>query len=291
MEFLIALLLFVILAIVLYQLMPIHSSYWVKSLGDTLSGQRVTKPLPFWRGLLTALGPVVRFTPLGWTRVLEGQLYWTQLAGKLTGWALPEIVALHLTLAAAGFVVGMMADLKAALLFMFLFPFVFNRVWLAVPARTAQRRFGAELPEFVSLLAAEVAADIALSEALVRLSNGSGLCAAWFRQVINTCGMGELFTEGSREGAIRKEALLSGDSDLIGLATSLDNVKRRGTGARELLAQIAESTASNYATAASQRAERVGTEVLFIVMLFFFIPAIIVLLVVTGLAIFNGGMI
>lgn len=275
-----------------YQLWPLPSGYWGKSLGDTLAPQSGVPDMPFWRGLLTALGPVVKYTPLGWAKAIESQLYWAQLAGKWGGWALPEVIALHLALAGAGAVIGgvVAADMTLALAASIALPFLLNTIYLRSPGRRARRQLAAELPEFVSLLAAEVGADTTMSEAIVRLSRGPGVCALWFRRALSLRGVGGLFTEGGAEGALREEARRSGDSDLIGLATSLDNAKRRGTGIRELLAQIATSTASRYIGEATMRAEKVGSEIILPMIFFFFFPYIVIILLVMAAPILNGGL-
>ncbi len=292
MEILIALLTALTGGLVAYQLWPLPSGYWGRQLGNTLFTSTPDRELPFWRGLLTAIRPVVRYTPLGWTRAIESQLYWSQLIGKWIDWALPEVVAMHIAVGGFGLVLGGLigGDITLALAAMVAMPFLLNLIYLTAPARRARRQLSAELPEFVSLLAAEVGADTTLSEALVRLSRGPGICAVWFRRVLALKGVGGLFTEGNIEGALREEALRSGDPNLIGLATSLDGVKRRGTGTRELLTQIATSTASSYIGEAQVRAEKVGSEIILPMIFFFFFPYIVVILLVMAAPIFSGGL-
>jgi Flp pilus assembly protein TadB len=292
MESLIALLIALTAGMVTYKVWPLPSGYWGKSLGDTLASDAPVPELPFWRGLLALFKPIVRFTPFGWSRSIANQLYWAQLAGKWPGWALPEVLALHIAVAGLGLALGglLSGDITLGLAALAALPFLLNLIYLNAPARQAHRQLGAELPEFVSLLAAEVGADTTLSEALVRLSRGPGVCASWFRRVLTLRGVGGLFTEGNLEGALREEARRSGDSDLIGLATSLDGVKRRGTGTRELLSQIATSTASRYIGEAQVRAEKVGSEIILPMIFFFFFPYIVVILLVMAAPILNGGL-
>lgn len=292
MEILIALLIALVTGMSVYHVWPLPSGYWGKSLGNTLATDAPQPELPFWRGLLTALTPIVKYTPLGWMRAIAGQLYWAQLIGKWAGWALPEIIALHVAVGGIGAALGGLigGDVTLALAAMAALPFLLNLIYLNAPSRRARRQLSAELPEFVSLLAAEVGADTTLSEALIRLSRGPGVCAAWFRRVLSLKGVGGLFTEGNLEGALREEARRSGDSDLIGLATSLDGVKRRGTGTRELLTQIATSSASRYIGEAQVRAEKVGSEIILPMIFFFFFPYIVVILLVMAAPIFSGGL-
>jgi hypothetical protein len=281
MEYLIALVVFVAAAMAVYHFNPVPASHWNRSLSDTLDESAAAAPLPFWRAMLVALGPVVKYTPVGWLKSIESQLYWCQLAGRWHGWALPEMVAAHLALLGVGFALGVMGgDLMLGAMMTASIPFLFNTLYLRNPARKAGRQFSAELPEFVSMLAAEVGADVALPEAVVRLSRGQGVCAAWFRRAITLKGVGGLFSEGANEGGMRFEARQSGNADLVGLATALDNIKKRGTGARELLSQTATSTATRYATDAQSRAEKVGADIILPMVLFFFAPFVAVLITV-----------
>src|SRR5574341_1244795 len=81
-----------------YQLKPLPGNFWRKALNETMSNDSSGPPLPFWRALLAAFGPLVKYTPVGWMKTIESQLYWAQLAGKWPGWALTEVVALHIAL-------------------------------------------------------------------------------------------------------------------------------------------------------------------------------------------------
>ncbi|MBM4425559.1 MAG: hypothetical protein FJ030_19640 [Chloroflexi bacterium] len=106
MEIIIASLIALTAGMVAYQVWPLPSGYWGKSLGHTLATDAPMPELPFWRGLLSALKPIVKYTPLGWSRAIDSQLYWAQLIGKWQGWALPEVIALHVAISGVGVVLG-----------------------------------------------------------------------------------------------------------------------------------------------------------------------------------------
>ncbi len=275
-----------------YQVAPLPAGQWNKELGKMFEQTDGAPPLPFWRGMLTALGPAVKFTPIGWAKAIGGQLYWAQLVGKWPGWALPELIALHVALAGAGLIVGGLVggDAMTAALSVAALPFAFNIIYLRAPARRARQQLAAELPEFVSMLAAEAGAGTNLSEALVRLARGPGVCSTWFARAVKREGVGRLFTQSGLEGGLRAEALVCGVSDLIGLAASLDGAYRRGTGVRELLSQIAASTASRYIGQAQMRAEKVGSEIILPMIFFFFFPYIVILLLVMAAPLLSGGL-
>jgi hypothetical protein len=167
-------------------------------------------------------------------------------------------------------------------------PFLLNLLSLRSPARKVHRQIQAELPELVALLAAEVGAGTNISEALVRLSRGSGIGAAWLRRAVTGAVGGLLLSTDTQEGALMREARLSGDEDLIGLAINLDKLAQRGTGTRALLAQTARSAAAQYIAAAHIRAEKVGSEIILPMVFFFFLPYVAVLLMVLGAPLLSG---
>lgn len=72
MEIIIALLITLTAGMVAYRVWPLPSGYRGKSLGHTLATDAPEPELPFWRGVLVAFRPVVKYTPLGWTRAIEG---------------------------------------------------------------------------------------------------------------------------------------------------------------------------------------------------------------------------
>lgn len=293
MELIIALTVTLTAGMIAYQVAPLPAGQWNKELGKVLDQADDAPLLPFWRGMLTALGPVVKFTPVGWAKTVGGQLYWAQLVGKWPGWALPELIALHVALAGVGLIVGGLVggDAVTAALSVGALPFAFNIIFLRAPARRARQQLAAELPEFVSMLAAEAGAGTNLSEALVRLARGPGVCSTWFARAVKRQGTGRVFTTpGGLEGGLRAEALASGVSDLIGLAASLDSAYRRGTGLRELLSQIAASTASRYIGQAQMRAEKVGSEIILPMIFFFFFPYIVILMLVMAAPLLSGGL-
>lgn len=291
MEFLIALLITALSALVAYRVWPLPASYYadkVEAAYRTSAGET----LPFHRGLLAGLGPLVKYTPAGWLKAIDGQVYWAQLAGKWAGWSLAEVAALHLALALAGGLLGTLLTRgqPLALAYALAGPFLLNLIYLRAPARRVKRQLASELPELVSLLAAEAAAGTTLQEAVIRLSRGHGVCATWFQQAIRSAAGKSLFTEGGEAGAMIKEARRAGERDLINLARTLDHLKRRDTGTKELLAQTARDTAARFTGAAQMRAEKVGSEIILPMIFFFFLPYVVVILAVMAGPILSGGL-
>ena len=290
MEYIIALLVAVLAGMVTYQIKPLPASYFASRV-DAAYMRGENETLPFYRGVLAAFGPLLKYTPVGWVKAVGQQLYWCQLTGKWTGWTVTEILALHIAVAIGGGVAALLFSGKAdvmPLLMAFALAFLLNIVYLRSPARRVRRQLASELPEFVSILAAEVASETTLQEAVGRVSRGSGVCAAWFRQAQRGAVGKSLFAEGGQAGALFIEARETGDRDLIMLARTLDNIKRRGTGMKELLSQVARDTASRFIGEAQLRAEKVGSEIILPMIFFFFMPYIAVILAVMAAPLASG---
>ena len=291
MELLIALLVTALTGLVVYQIRPLPAGYFASRAAAAYEREDKAT-LPFYRGLLAALGPLVKYTPMGWAKSIERQLYWSQLTGKWAGWSLTEVLALHVALAAGGGVLALLmfgAD-PLGLLLAAAAPFLLNMIYLRSPARRVRRQLASELPEFVSILAAEVASDTTLQEAVARVSRAPGTCAAWFQLALRRAAGKSLFTEAGQPGALILEAQESGDRDLINLARALDNLKRRGTGTKELLAQVARDTAARFIGGAQMRAEKVGSEIILPMVFFFFMPFIAVVMIVMAAPMVSGGL-
>jgi Flp pilus assembly protein TadB len=290
MEYLIALLVAATVLIGVDRLRRVPASYFARRRQDAYE-LAPAEELPLHRGLLLGLTPVAKYTPAGWVRALARQLYWAQLGGRWAGWSVTEVVALHLAAAFGGALLGLLfapTDIPMISATALAGPFLLNLLYLRSPARRAHRQVQAELPELVALLAAEVAAETTLDEALARLARGTGLGAAWIRRAL-TGAVGEsLFSQPGKTGALLREAEASGDDNLIALAINLDKISRRGTGARELLAQTARSAAARYVAEAHIRAEKVGSEIILPMVVFFFLPYVAVLLLVLGAPLLSG---
>ncbi len=290
MEYLIALLVAATVLLVADRLRRVPANYFARRTRAAYE-PAPSEPLPLHRGLLLGLAPVAKYTPAGWVRAVGRQLYWAQLGGRWGGWSVTEVVALHIAAILGSTLFAVLlapTDIAMICALALAGPFVLNLFTLRSPARRVHRQVQAELPELVALLAAEVAAATTLDEALARLSRGSGLGAAWIRRAL-TGAVGEaLFTQQGHAGALLREAQESGDDNLIALAINLDKIKQRGTGAQELLAQAARSAAARYVSEAHIRAEKVGSEIILPMVAFFFLPYVVVLLLVLGAPLLSG---
>jgi hypothetical protein len=86
---------------------------------------------------------------------------------------------------------------------------------------------------------------------------------------------------------MQREAQDSQLPELIGMAVQLEFI-RRGTAQQELMGQLATSIASEYIGQAEGRAEKLGSELVVPMVLFYFVPFLITIIVVIGYPVMVG---
>jgi hypothetical protein len=238
--------------------------------------------LPGWRGWLSKLDrATARWSPGSLLRRTKSDLYFAQLVGKWASWNEIQLTSLQVALALGTFILGLLVynnlipSLLAALL-----GWQIPVIMVGGVARRVRRRFQAQLPEFIQLVAAQMAAGVSLEEALRRTAQTESLAAKWMQHVLQMSQGRVVFTQ------LQKEAQASFLPDLIGLSVQLEFV-RLGTAQQELMAQMASRIAAEYAAGAEQRAERVGAELVIPMVLFYFLPFILVILTLIGWPILN----
>ena len=152
-------------------------------------------------------------------------------------------------------------------------------------ARRSRRQFTAQLPEYVQLVSAQMSANVSMEEALRRTSQAQSLAGKWMRRVLQMAQGRDLMEQMQREA---QESQLP---ELIGMAVQLEFI-RRGTAQQELMGQLATSIAADYIGNAEQRAEKIGSELVIPMVIFYFLPFMVTLLIVIGWPIMQnlGGM-
>jgi pilus assembly protein TadC len=241
------------------------------------SDQPADPELPGWRKWLAWLDrPTARWAPGSILRRTKADLYFAQLAGKWHGWDEVQFTSLRVALALGALVFGLLIydDLIPSVIASLL-GWQVPVVLLGGVARRVRRRFQAQLPEFIQLVSAQMAAGVSLEEALRRTAQMDSLAAQWMRHVLQMSQGRVIFTQ------LQKEAQASNMPDLIGLAVQLEFV-RLGTAQQELMAQMANRIAAEYTGGAEQRAERVGAELVIPMVIFYFLPFIAVILALIG---------
>ncbi len=167
----------------------VDSSLWVEFVPSLPAGkaarflresdQPAAPELPGWRKWLSKLDrSTARWAPGSILRRAKADLYFAQLAGKWEGWDEVQFTSLRIALALGAFVFGLLVydnlipSVLAALL-----GWQVPVVLLGGVARRVRRRFQSQLPEFIQLVAAQMAAGVSLEEALRRTAQTDSLAA------------------------------------------------------------------------------------------------------------------
>ncbi len=240
-----------------------------------------------WRRSLSVLDkPVSKWTPAGFIRKVRADLYWAQVADKWADWNEVQFVSLRVATGLAGFVIGTVVFGEPILaLVVGLIGFQYPAMAMGGIARRTRRQFTAQLPEYVQLVSAQMSANVSMEEALRRTSQAQSLAGKWMRRVLQMAQGRDLVEQMQREA---QESQLP---ELIGMAVQLEFI-RRGTAQQELMGQLATSIAADYIGNAEQRAEKIGSELVIPMVIFYFLPFMVTLLIVIGWPIMQnlGGM-
>jgi Flp pilus assembly protein TadB len=240
-----------------------------------------------WRRSLSVLDkPVSKWTPAGFIRKVRADLYWAQVADKWADWNEVQFVSLRVASGLAGSVIGTVVFGEPILaLVVGLMGFQYPAMAMGGIARRTRRQFTAQLPEYVQLVSAQMSANVSMEEALRRTSQAQSLAGKWMRRVLQMAQGRDLVEQMQREA---QESQLP---ELIGMAVQLEFI-RRGTAQQELMGQLATSIAADYIGNAEQRAEKIGSELVIPMVIFYFLPFMVTLLIVIGWPIMQnlGGM-
>jgi len=230
-----------------------------------------------WRRSLSVLDkPVSKWTPAGFIRKVRADLYWAQLGGKWSDWNEVQFMSLRVALATAGFITGTVVFRQPVLaLVVALIGFQYPAIGMGGVARRTRRQFTAQLPEFVQLVSAQMSANVSMEEALRRTSQAQSLVGRWMRRVLQMSQGRDLIEQ------MQREAQESWQPELIGMAVQLEFI-RRGTAQQELMGQLATSIAADYIGNTEQRAEKIGSELVIPMVIFYFLPFMVTLLIVIG---------
>ena len=240
-----------------------------------------------WRRSLSVLDkPVSKWSPAGFVRKARADLYWAQLAGKWMDWNEVQFISLRVAAAIGGAIVGTVVFGEPVLtLVVALIGFQYPAMAMGGITRRTRRQFTAQLPEYVQLVSAQMSANVSMEEALRRTSQAQSLAGKWMRKVLQMAQGRDLVEQMQREA---QESQLP---ELIGMAVQLEFI-RRGTAQQELMGQLATSIAADYIGNAEQRAEKIGSELVIPMVIFYFLPFMVTLLIVIGWPIVQnlGGM-
>jgi len=256
------------------------------------------------RGPATQLGALLaRYIP-SYVEMLKTDLYWvifednmekkvvvaTEVSQQVIYDRLGKQIFMSLLL---GLVAFLALKSPPALIIGGLAGWFLNRSDLKARAASIRGQLAQELPEFIQLMAAETASGAGLDMVIGRVSEGPGLAPLWMRNVLAQAQGQSLFAPHKNDprGLLHFEAARSGDPHLIDLAVQL-RYALKGLETRALLQSLARRHADDFVSQASIRAKKLGNSLSAIAALFFFVPFLIILLLVVGvpvLSMFSGG--
>jgi Flp pilus assembly protein TadB len=275
-----------VFALIIYLTMELAPAAPTGRLAETLTPADGVV-LTGWRRSLSVLDkPVSKWSPAGFVRKARADLYWAQLAGKWMDWNEVQFISLRVAAAIGGAIVGTVVFGEPVLtLVVALIGFQYPAMAMGGIARRTRRQFTAQLPEYVQLVSAQMSANVSMEEALRRTSQAQSLAGKWMRKVLQMAQGRDLVEQMQREA---QESQLP---ELIGMAVQLEFI-RRGTAQQELMGQLATSIAADYIGNAEQRAEKIGSELVIPMVIFYFLPFMVTLLIVIGWPIVQnlGGM-
>jgi Flp pilus assembly protein TadB len=222
---------------------------------------------------------------------LESNLYWAAFVskawvGKTPAWVIGRQLLMAAGLGGAAFwllrqPLALVAGAFAGWMLM--------AADLGSTADGVRKRIAQEMPEFLQLMAAESASGAGLDTVIARSAEGEGYVAAWLRRVLSIAHGRSLFPTGEsgEEGVLFQEARRSGHSYLISFAVQL-GFAVQGTQVREALVTLAKQFADTYIGHAEMRAEQLAEKLGLMVSIFYFLPFLVVILVIVGLPIMQA---
>ena len=269
-------------ALVVYLTLEWAPSVPTGRLSETLTPD-TTASQAGWRKSLSMLDkPVSRWTPAGFLRKTRADLYWAQMGDQWGDWNEIQFTSLRFALAVAGFGLGIVVIGEPVFALVgAVVGFQYPATRMGGVARKLRRQYIAQLPEYVQLVSAQMSANVSMEEALRRTAQAQSMVGKWMRRVLQMAQGRNLIEQMQREA---QETQLA---ELIGMAVQLEFI-RRGTAQQELMGQLATSIAADYIGAAEQRAEKVGSELVIPMVIFYFLPFLATLLVVIGWPIVSG---
>jgi Flp pilus assembly protein TadB len=227
-------------------------------------------------------GAVARFVRPQFLKRGAFDLYWAQQSGHWSGWTALQWITLRVIASILGLAVGLIL-LHSPLM-------AVGAGWVAgqaaaspvrAAARKTRRQFLSQLPEYIQLTTAQMAAGISLEEALKRTSRTESLPARWMRQVIQMSQGRSLLVQ------LQREAEESQLAELVSLGVQLGFIQR-GTAQEQLMGQLSAQIAADSIGAAELRAEKIGAELVVPMVLFYFLPFLISLMTIIAWPIING---
>jgi Flp pilus assembly protein TadB len=267
--------------ILIYSLFPVATSTRVRQF-EVVTGERgleASQTLPLWRALLLPLHPLVeRYMPRKVLHDTETRLWWAQFGGDWLGWDAPSFWAMSIACGLAGAIGGLLMKAAGMVPFVGLLAAYLPTLLLNNKARRQRKEFLRQLPEIMQLVAMLVSVGHSTPEALRMVAQYQGSVARFLALGIAQ-GRGRVFLsrEVGEKGVLMQLALTSGAEEAASFVAQLELIEQKGTGAEELLTDLARDQVSAFRTEAMERAKKLSSQLVFPILLFDFLPYLLVI--------------
>ena len=267
--------------ILAYSLFPVATSTRVRQF-EVVTGQRELEggqALPIWRALLLPLNPLVgRYMPHNVLHDTETRLWWAQFGGDWLGWDAPSFWAMSFACGLVGAIAGLLMKAAGTIPFVGLLAAYLPTLLLNNKARRQRKEFIRQLPEIMQLVAMLVSVGNSTPEALRTVAQYQGSVARFLAVGIAQARGGVLLSrEVGEKGVLMRLALTSGAEEAASFVAQLELIEQKGTGAEELLTDLARDQVSAFRTGAMERAKKLSSQLVFPILLFDFLPYLLVI--------------
>jgi len=269
MAILAAFLVAVLIAALLYEMLPVTASVRVEQY-ETVAGLRQSAQvkLPFWRAMLLPFSRLGRYLPASLAVSTRRQLYWAHRVGAWLGWDEASFTGLRLAGGVLGFLLTASSSIGIVVTGTVL-GWWLPGMMLAGRARRAERAFRRELPDVAHLLSMLVSAGLSVDQALERIAAQRGLAAGWLAE-----GLAQSRGQRRMEVLLRR-AEETGLVELVNFVAQVGEMERAGTGVEKLLDGLAQDMSTAYRAEALRRAKVVGSQLILPILAFYLLPYLV----------------
>lgn len=227
-------------------------------------------------------GPTAKYASPKLLKKTKYDLYWGQMGGKYKGWTAVSFLTLRIFVAVCAAVTATLLIRHPVYIAVAAFVgWQYPMIGLGGVARKTRRQFQGQLPEYIQLIAAQMAAGVSFEESVRRTARAESLPALWMRNVLQMAQGRDLVEQ------INREAVESQLPELISTGMQLSYLNR-GAAQQKLLDDLAAQISSNYTAQVNIRAEKIGAELVIPMVLFYFLPFMVSILAVIAYPILQG---
>ncbi|MBU0495297.1 MAG: hypothetical protein KKA73_10345 [Chloroflexi bacterium] len=258
-------------AVALLQLLPAPAApVHAYLVGRGLAEERPT--LPWYRTLLAPLEWATRYLPHNILESTRLTLYWAHQAGYWQAWDGRSFLALKLAGAVVGVFLALLQGPSALTLVAGLLGWWLPGFFVNGQARRYREQVINEIPDAVNLIAMLVQAGRSTPQALLEISQMDHALARWIQQGLAAAAGGAILP------TLRARATDSGLLALIYMFSQLEFIEGTGAGMVPLLDGLAQNLAARNRYERLTKAARVSSQIIFPVLLFYFVPYLAVIL-------------